>query len=532
VELFEQIRREYTFGNDGDGSTVRGIARQFGVHRRTVRQAIEDALPPERKVAERAAPRLSAVQPFINAVLEADKTAPRKQRHTAHRIWVRLREEHPGLVVAESTVRQYVRERKRELGLLARDTYVPQVYLPGQEAQVDWYEAYALIGGERVKVQVFNLRSMSSGGAFHCAYLRGTQQAFLHAHELAFAYFGGVFKTLRYDNLTSAVKKVLRGHTREETTRFIAFRSHSKLWRCSHWQFAAEFCTPASPQEKGGVEGEVGYFRRNHFVPVPVAESLDALNRQILAGCRADEARIIGDRRQSVGSGMVTECAALLPLQSTGFDLAEVRPTSVDGKGCVRVQGNSYSVPLHAGTKVSVRVLPSKVSVWHSGSEVANHERHYGQGQQILELTHYLDVLRHILVMLHRKPGAFAGSRPLSQWREQGRWPGCFDTLLANLKTRHGDASGTRTMVDLLQMGTVHGQSALITAVEHHRYVMEQALKMGSSDAAVVQALLHTSHTPDRISPEPLPASLLGSLSQYERPLPDVTSYDQLLGAH
>jgi transposase len=510
VELFEQIRREYTFGNDGDGSTVRAIARQFGVHRRTVRQAIEDALPPERKVAERTAPRLSAVQPFINAILEADKTAPRKQRHTAHRIWVRLREEKPELPVAESTVRQYVRERKRELGLLARDTYVPQVYLPGQEAQVDWYEAYALIGGERVKVQVFNLRSMSSGGAFHCAYPRATQQAFLHAHELAFAYFGGVFKTLRYDNLTSAVKKVLKGHTREESTRFIAFRSH--------WQFAAEFCTPASPQEKGGVEGEVGYFRRNHFVPVPVVESLDALNRQILAGCRADEARMIGDRRQSVGSGMVAERAALLPLQSTSFDLAEVRPTSVDAKGCVRVYGNSYSVPLHAGTKVSVRVLPSKVSVWHGGGEVANHERHYGQGQQILELTHYLDVL-------HRKPGAFSGSRPLSQWREQGRWPGCFDILLADLKTRHGDASGTRTMVDLLQMGTVHGQSALITAVE-------QTLKMGSSDAAVVQALLHTSHTPDRIAPEPLPASLLGSLSQYERPLPDVTSYDQLLGAH
>lgn len=506
MELFEQIRREYTFG---DGSTVRGIARQFGIHRRTVRQAIAAALPPERKVAERAAPKLSTVHPFINGILEADKVAPRKQRHTAHRIWVRLREEYPEQTVAESTVRQYVRERKRALGLLARDTYVPQVYVPGGEAQVDWYEAYAVIGGERIKVQVFALRSMSSGGAFHCAYPRATQQAFLEAHELAFAYFGGVFKTLRYDNLTSAVKKILQGHQRDETTRFIAFRSH--------WQFQAQFCTPASPEEKGGVEGEVGYFRRNHLVPVPTAPDWEALNRQILAGCRADESRMIGERRESVGAGMVIERVALLPPAGEGFDLAEVRAAGVDAKGCVRVLQNSYSVPLHAGTRVSVRVLPSRISVWHGGREVASHERHYGTGRQILELTHYLDVL-------NRKPGALAGSRPLAQWREQGRWPLCLDTLWTELKTRHGDSPGTRQMVDLLQMGRVHGQSALIAAVE-------KTLRMGSCDVAAVQSVLNASHLPEALPIEPLPISLLGALSQYERPLPDVTSYDQLLAA-
>ena len=141
------------------------------------------------------------------------------------------------------------------------ETCVPQSYAWGVEAQIDWYEAYADLGGERVKLQVFAMRSMASGAAFHCAYLHATQQAFLEAHELAFAYFGGVFRKLRYDNLTSAVRKILRGHRREETARFVAFRSH--------WRFEAEFCTPAEPHEKGGIEGEAGYFRRNHWVPVP-----------------------------------------------------------------------------------------------------------------------------------------------------------------------------------------------------------------------------------------------------------------------
>jgi transposase len=135
------------------------------------------------------------------------------------------------------------------------------------EAQVDWYEAYADLAGERTKLQVFAMRSMASGAAFHCAYLHATQQAFLEGHELAFSYFGGAFRKLRYDNLTSAVRKILRGSRREQTARFVAFRSH--------WRFEAEFCTPAEAHEKGGIEGEAGYFRRNHWVPVPEAESVD-----------------------------------------------------------------------------------------------------------------------------------------------------------------------------------------------------------------------------------------------------------------
>lgn len=499
VDLFEQLRREHEFGV----GTIAGVAAKFGVHRRLVRQALADALPPPRQYRQRAKPKLDALLTFIDGVLEADLRAPRKQRHTARRLHRRLLAEFPGVVVAESTVRNHVRARKRAMGLTARETFVPQSYSLGQEAQVDWYEACADLGGERTKVQVFAMRSMASGAAFHRAYLHATQQAFLEAHEAAFGYFGGVFRLLRYDNLASAVRKILRGHRREETVRFVGFRSH--------WRFAAEFCTPGEGHEKGGIEGEVGYFRRNHLVPVPVVADLDALNALLLAGCRADEARVLDGRREAVGATMAVEREHLLRLAAEGFDLADVTFPVVDKLGCVTVKTNAYSVPLRAGSRVEARVHALHVEIWQGGRLVARHERCHGRRQQVLDLEHYLDVLGH-------KPGALAGSRPLEQWRQAGRWLACHDELWARLRARHGRQEGTRVMVAVLMLGREFGEQQVRAAIA-------TAVSLGACDMAAVRYLL----TEAGLHKAPSVAVDVGALARYDRPMPSVADYDTLL---
>ena len=246
---------------------------------------------------------------------------------------------------------------------------------------------------------------------------------------------------------------------------------------------------------------------------MPQARDLADLNAQLLHACQQDEGRILSGRQETVGAALLTERAHLLPLVAEAFDLDEVSFPTVNSVGCVKVKTNAYSVPLRAGTTVEVRLSATTVAIWHAGRCVAQHERCYGRQQEVLDLEHYLDVLAH-------KPGALAGSKPLDQWRQRGRWPASYDRFWEGLMARQGRQAGTKAMIDLLQLGRTYGQPRLRAAIE-------QALALGCTDSAAVH---HLVTAPDHAR-GPAATVELGALARFERPLPDVTPYDRLLPA-
>lgn len=499
MEQFERIRRDQA----REGLSIRELARRHGVHRRAVRQALADPVPPPKRAPDsRPAPKLGAYRALIDEWLRGDQQVPRKQRHTARRIWQRLREEH-GADVSERQVDRYVAAARRELGEV--EAFVPLVADAGVEAEVDWGQAQVVLRGEPVDVHVFLMRACHSGASFAMAFRAETQQAFLEGHVRAFEWFAGVFEVLRYDNLSSAVVRVLKGRRRVESDRFVALRSH--------YMFESVFCLPGKQgaHEKGGVEGEVGRFRRRHLVPVPKVASMAELNECLEEACWAGLERTIVGRTEPVGVMLDRERLLLGTLPREGHCTAEEASPRVDSKAMVTVRANRYSVPARlAGLRVRAKVGAGEVDVWHDGKIVARHERLAGKHGTSAQLDHYLDLLA-------RKPGALARSLALRQERDRGDWPECFDELWSAIQQRVGREEAARQMIDVLLLCRELPAGAVEMAVRG-------ALAAGAHDGRAVALLARRRERADTPAIE-----VEECLAGIGAPAPqDLSGYDQL----
>jgi len=502
VEQFERIRREHR----EEGLSIRQLAHRHKVHRRAVRQALASAVPPPRQVVQRVRPASGPHDATIARWLTEDRAVHHKQRHTARRIWERLVDE-AGATLSEPTVRRAVVRLRRELDLERHDVAIVALHPPGEEAQVDFGIAEAVIGGERTRVAVFELRLSHSGVAVHVAFGSEGQEAFLEGHVSAFARLGGVPARIRYDNARALVARVLRGRDRVETERFIALRSH--------YGFDSFFCIPGErgAHEKGGIEGEVGRFRRRHFVPMPKVTSLAELNARLAAADRTDQSRHIGARLVTVGQAGTADSAALRPLPAEPFDAARVVSVRVDAKARVCVRQCFYSVPVrYAGRTLTARIGGTTIELADAGRIVAAHERSVVRGSQTLLLDHYLEILA-------RKPGAMPGALATHQARETGVLTAAHERFWKRARRRSGDAAGSRALIEVLLLH----RSLPFVAVHA---ALDAADRVGSADPALVaiEARRIAEHRGPTGSVVERPA-----LRRFDRDAPPLSVYDGLL---
>jgi transposase len=441
VDDYELIRRKHLI----DGASQRAIARELGHSRNTVAKAMVQPIPPGYRLQQaRAHPVLDPVKAIIDAWLDLDRSQPRKQRHTAMRIYERLCEEHqfPG---DYSTVRRYLQQRRQ----YRAEVFMPLEFGPGEEAQVDWHEGWLRENGVARKAQFFCLRLCYSKASFVWPYERANLESFLDGHVRAFAYLGGVPRRLAYDNLKSAVIQVLHGKERRLNLRFKELRS----W----YLFDTRFCNIARGNEKGNVENLAKRSERTYLTPLPEITSLGELGPRLLADCQRDlelpapkphQART---RRQLLDE----ERPALLPLPAAAFPACRQISTTIDKRSLVTVESNSYSAPVRwAHHPVVVKVFVDRLELWcEQQQQVSSHPRKYAQGQYILAPEHYLNLLR-------TKPGSLDNARPFKgqPWGED------FDLLRKELEYRY-EGQGTRKFIDVLLLFTQYPEEQVKQAV-------------------------------------------------------------------
>ena len=456
-EIYAAVRR-FVFV---EGKSRREAARVFGLSRETIAKMCRYSAPPgyvRSKAPER--PKLGPLVPVIDAIPEADKTAPPKQRHTAKRIFERLRIEH-GFAGGYTVVKDYVRLARTR----SREVFIPLAH-PPSHAQVDFGECIGVIGGVRMKLHVFCFDLPQSDACFIKAFPAETTEAFLDGHVSAFTFFGGVPVSILYDNLKIAVARILGDGKRQ--------RTHAFTELVSHYLFEDRFGRPGKGNDKGKVEALVKYSRANFLTPVPHVPSFEAVNAALEERCRVRQAERAGRHEQTIGERLVADQAVLRPLPEAPFEPCDKRPAKVSSTALVRYRMNDYSVPTAYGFRdVLVKGFVDQVAIVCGADEIARHSRIYGRGQFVFDPKHYL-------ALLEQKPGALDQAAPLQSWT----LPEPLQHLRRLLEVRMGNR-GKREFIQVLRLMEVFSEVIVATAVL-------DAIRLGAISFDAVKQLVIT----------------------------------------
>lgn len=421
VEIYARVRHGVLI----EGISERAAAARFGINARTVSKMLKFSVPPGYVRAKPPfRPKLDAFIAIIDAILAADKERPKKQRHTAKRIFERLRDEH-GFTGKVTIVKDYVagwRERHQEM-------FVPLVHPPGH-AQVDFGEA---IGGVERKIHFLAMDLPHSDAIFVVGYPAETTEAFCDGHVRAFDFFGGVPQSILYDNTKIAVARILGDGKRQRTRVFSELQSH--------YLFTDRFGRPGKGNDKGKVEGLVGYARRNFMVPIPVFADFEALNAHLLESCRKRLSDRLRGHDGMIGERLAHDLAVFQRPLPAPYDACEKRPGSVNSLSLVRYRNNDYSVPTAYGHRqVLIRGYVHEVVIASAAEVIARHPRSYEREDFVFDPLHYL-------ALIEQKTNALDQAAPLSRWM----LPEEFATLRRLLEARMGK-KGKREFVQVLRL--------------------------------------------------------------------------------
>ena len=431
-----------------EGLSRHEIARRTGLHRQTIAKMLLYSSPPGYRLKQsRPQTKLGPYLHLIDQYLSEDKTAPSKQRHTAWRIFCRLRDER-GYSGGYTIVKDCVRQKRIRL----REVYFPLEQRRGT-SQIDFGAAEVIIAGNEQKAHLFCMVLPYSDAIFVRAYPTEALEALTDGHNGAYAFFGGVPPKALYDNTSLAVKAVFKGRERHLTDGFLALRSH--------YLFISDFCNVGRPNEKGVVERLVGYIRKNFLVPVPRVSSWQELNDHLMEDCQRRLSSKASGKDKTVGELLDEERQSFLPLPSIAFEACRIEERHVSSLSAVAFKNNSYSVPIdYAYREVMLKAYVFDLKICYKNEVIACHSRSYGEQEFICDPLHYIPLLQH-------KPGGLDSARPFTSWD----LPACFNVLRQKLEARSGHA-GKREYILILQLlrdftlGEL--RSAIETALEHN----------------------------------------------------------------